>query len=205
MFKPTKWKDEILDTTLTTESATGTGSKVNFSITAKPLFVAKVTVAGVRAYDWIYNPATNILTFDAAPANGAAILFFYYPEVQAGTNQSAANFNNIEEGGALDAHMALTLLAIQQYQTAGQLDEEIKTVVLTNSAPYPFNNSAVTVSLSGDKANTNYDVDVLEIVAHTGPVGGIHVSDKLLNGFKLAFDGSGTSVTLKIKIRGGTQ
>lgn len=205
MFKPTKWKDEILSTTLTTESASGTGSKVNFSVAAKPLFVAKVTVAGVRVYDWIYNPATNILTFDTAPANGAAILFFYYPEVQAGTNQSAANFNNIEEGGALDAHMALTLLAIQQYQTAGQLDEEIKTVVLTNNAPYPFNNSAVTVPLSGDKANTNYDVDVLEIVAHTGPVGEIHVSEKLLNGFKLAFDGSGTSVTLKIKIRGGTQ
>lgn len=205
MFKPTKWKDEILDTTLTTESATGTGSKVNFSITAKPLFVAKVTVAGVRVYDWIYNPATNILSFDTAPANGAAILFFYYPEVQAGTNQSAANFNNIEEGGTLDAHMAITLLAIQQYQTAGQLDEEIKTVTLTNNAPYPFNNSAVTVPLSGDKANTNYDVEVLEIVAHTGPVGGIHVTDKLLNGFKLAFDGSGTSVTLKIKIRGGTQ
>ncbi len=205
MFKPTKWKDEILDTTLTTESASGTGSKVNFSITAKPLFVAKVTVAGVRVYDWIYNPATNILSFDTAPANGAAILFFYYPEVQAGTNQSAANFNNMEEDGALDAHMAITLLAIQQYQTAGQLDEEIKTVTLTNSAPYPFNNSATTVALSGDKANTNYDVEVLEVVAHTGAVGGIHVTNKLLNGFKLSFDGSGTSVTLKIKIRGGTQ
>lgn len=205
MFKPTKWKDEILSTTLTTESASGTGSKVNFSVAAKPLFVAKVTVAGVRVYDWVYNPATNILTFDTAPANGAAILFFYYPEVQAGTNQSAANFNNIEEGGALDAHMAITLLAIQQYQTAGQLDEEIKTVTLTNTAPYPFNNSAQTVALSGDKASTNYDVEVLEIVAHTGAVGGIHVTNKLLNGFKLSFDGSGTSVTLKIKIRGGTQ
>ena len=200
MFKPTKWKDEILSTTLTTESASGTGSKVNFSVAAKPLFVAKVTVAGVRVYDWVYNPATNILTFDTAPANGAAILFFYYPEVQAGTNQSAANFNNIEEGGALDAHMAVTLLAIQQYQTAGQLDEEIKTVTLTNTAPYPFNNSAATIALSGDKA-----VEILEVVAHTGAVGGINVTDKLLNGFKLSFDGSGTSVTLKIKIRGGTQ
>ena len=42
-------------------------------------------------------------------------------------------------------------------------------------------------------------------MSHTGAVGGIHVTNKLLNGFKLAFDGSGTSVTLKIKIRGGTQ
>lgn len=205
MFKPTKWKDEILSTELASESATGTGSKVSFSVAARPLFVAKVTVAGARVYDWIYNPATNIVTFDAAPANGAAILFFYYPEVQAGTSQSAANFNNIEEGGALDAHMAITLLAIQQYQTAGQLDEEIKTVTLTNSAKYPFNSSAQTVPLSGDKANTNYDVEVLEIMASTGLIGAIHVTEKLLNGFKLAFDGSGKSVTLKIKIRGGTQ
>lgn len=205
MFNPTKWKDEILSAALTAEGAAGTGSAVSFAVAAVPMSVAKVTVGGRRVYDWIYNPATGTLVFDSAPASGAAIEIWYYPEVQAGTNQNAANFNNLEEGGALDAHLAVTLFAIQQYQTAGQLGEEIKTVALSNSAPYPFNDSAVSVALSGDKANTNYDVEVLEIVSHTGPVGGIHVTDKLLNGFKLAFDGSGTSAAVKIKIRGGTR
>ena len=40
--------------------------------------------------------------------------------------------------------------------------------------------------------------------AHTGPVGEVRVSGKLLNGFTVAFDGSGSSVTLKLRIKGGT-
>ena len=203
MFNPIKWKDEILATELATEAAAGTGAKLAFALASAPFFVAKVTVAGSRVYDWIYNPATHVLTFDAAPANGAAILFYYYPEIQRGTAQSAANFNNGEDG-ILDVHMALSLFGIYQHHYAGQLSEEIKTVTLTNSAKFPFNNSAQTVNMTADKANTNYEVEVVEITAHDGVVGHVIVSEKLLNGFKLAFDGSATSATIKIKIKGGT-
>ena len=203
MFNPTKWKDEILATELATEAAAGTGAKLAFALASAPFFVAKVTVAGSRVYDWIYNPATHVLTFDAAPANGAAILFYYYPEIQRGTAQSAANFNNGEDG-ILDVHMALSLLGIHQHHYAGQLSEEIKVITLTNSAKYPFNNSGRTIDMTTDKANTNYDVEVMEVTAHNGAVGHVTVSEKLLNGFKLAFDGSATSATVKIKIKGGT-
>jgi hypothetical protein len=34
-------------------------------------------------------------------------------------------------------------------------------------------------------------------------VGDITVFDKQLNGFKIAFDGSATNVTLKLRIKGG--
>ena len=36
-----------------------------------------------------------------------------------------------------------------------------------------------------------------------GQVGEIIVSDKALNGFKIAYTGSGSSVTLAVRIKGG--
>jgi len=203
MYQPTKWKDEILDTTLSTESAAGTGAQTTFPVTAQPLSIAKVTVDGARVFNWIYNPATHNVIFDAAPPADAAILFYYYAEIQRGTNQSAENFNNSEENGAYDGHIAGALFGLAFYQYMGDLSAEIQTVTLTNTAAYPFNNSAATVSLAGDKSNANYDVEV-EVLSHVGPVGGVNISGKLLNGFTIAFDGSGSSVTLKLKIKGGT-
>lgn len=225
MYTPTKWKDEIVDTTLSTEAAAGTGSKTTFVVAAAPVNVEKVTIGGVRVYDWIYNRATHSVIFDTAPASGAAIVFSFYAEMQQGTNMSAARFNNQEEDGALDGHVAGAILAIALVQETDkraseidrveselgdeidevqtQIAEEVKNVTLTNSAKYPFNGSAQTVSLTAAKANTNYDVTV-DITAHTGPVGEVRVSGKLLNGFTVAFDGSGSSVTLKLRIKGGT-
>jgi len=77
------------------------------------------------------------------------------------------------------------------------------TVNLTNSQSYPFNNSKKTVNLSPSKKNTDYSV-YYEVISHTGgSVGDIEISDKLQNGFKIAFTGSATNVTVRCKVQGG--
>lgn len=163
--------------------------------------------------------------------------------IQQGTNQSAGNFNKMEDG-ITDASIAAALLSIAAGQTSanqsgnerqfeavdqrfdgvdlvnsdantaaklvliavGQLtaqtaDEE-KIVQLTNTQSYPFNNSQQTVSLRGTKTTTAYSVDV-EVLEHDGDVGDVIVYDKLLNGFKVRYDGSAKSAKLKINIKGG--
>ena len=44
---------------------------------------------------------------------------------------------------------------------------------------------------------------VLRVCGRTGDVGNIRITDKLLNGFKVEFDGSATSVTVILRIKGG--
>lgn len=76
---------------------------------------------------------------------------------------------------------------------------------LTNSESYPWNNSLTTVALSGaqERLSTDYTV-TWEIVSVTGGfVEDVIISNKLVNGFKVAFSGSATSVTLKLYVKGG--
>ena len=40
-------------------------------------------------------------------------------------------------------------------------------------------------------------------LGHSGDVGDVLISDKLLNGFKVRFDGSAKSATVKLIIKGG--
>ena len=105
--------------------------------------------------------------------------------IQQGTPQSAGNFNNMENG--IDNEAAV----------------EEHTVTLTNNQKYPFNNSKTTIDLTKVRTDKTYVVDV-EITAHSGgEVGDIKITDKLLNGFKVEFDGSATSVTVTLRIKGG--
>ena len=75
------------------------------------------------------------------------------------------------------------------------------TKVLTNTEEFPFNNSESSVSIT-TQANAKYVV-LTEIVSAVGNPGEIVVSDKLNNGFKLAFTGSASSVTVKYTVIGG--
>lgn len=140
--------------------------------------------------------------------------------LQQGTNMSATNFNNMEFGIA-DAHLAQSILimavrdaddrltvnaaaitaAVAEYKKEFTVTE--KTVALTNTASYPFNNSIQTVSMSPSRKNKNYLVEY-EITAKNGNVGEVEITDKQLNGFKIAYTGSAKSVTLKLYIKGGT-
>ena len=111
--------------------------------------------------------------------------------IQAGTDQSAAHFNNMESG-ITDASVAAAMLLIAAGELQSQTEIERHVVELKNTASYPFNNSA----------KTDYTVDA-DIQAHTGNVGEIQIYDKQLNGFKVKYDGSAESATLILRIKGG--
>jgi len=126
--------------------------------------------------------------------------------LQEGTPQNARNFNNAEEGiFAANATAAeLTRVALQQGRAIGKIKGETGTVTLTNTLAYPFNNSIVTVSLAERRDTTDYTVDVDASAAISGGgIGRIVITDKLVNGFKIAFTGAAASVTAKYIVRGG--
>lgn len=119
--------------------------------------------------------------------------------MQQGTPQDQAHFNNMEEG-IFDAHIAVALLL--NYARQNSWEVESGTAQLTNSMQFPFNGSQKSVALSIVKESADYIV-LTEVVATDGNVGEIVVSDKLINGFKLAFTGSATTVTVKYTVIGG--
>lgn len=121
--------------------------------------------------------------------------------IQEGTDQSAGHFNNME-GGISDAHLAAALLVISASLTAEQVATEEQTVTLTNSQNYPFNNSVKTVALKTARNFTDYTVEA-EVLEHSGNVGEVRIFSRLLNGFKVAYDGSAKSATIKLRIKGG--
>lgn len=121
--------------------------------------------------------------------------------IQEGTEQSARNFNNMENGIS-DAHIAATMLLIATGNISTELAVEEIVAELTNTASYPFNNSQKTVSMANTRTTTNYTVEA-EVLEHDGDVGDIIISDKLVNGFKVSYDGSAKSATVKLIIKGG--
>lgn len=125
--------------------------------------------------------------------------------IQQGTPQNAENFNHIETGISNATEMAslLAIAAIHQQQAASDLQGEIMTVTLTNSQSYPFNNSQKAVSLKNARNHMNYTVETEIMSFEDGFPGDIVISDKLLNGFKVAHTGSAKSVVLKIYVKGG--
>ena len=121
--------------------------------------------------------------------------------IQEGTDQSAGHFNNMEHGIS-DAHLAAALLVIQSSLTADQVATEEKTVTLTNTQRYPFNSSTQTIALSTVRNFADYTVEA-EITDHEGNVGEVRIFDRMLNGFKIAYDGSAKTATVKLRIKGG--
>lgn len=125
--------------------------------------------------------------------------------IQQGTPQNAANFNHLEAGvtnaGEVAALMAITTM--QQQRSIKSMTGETITVTMKNTQAYPFNNSVQPVALSIERNHNDYTVEaeVLEVVG--GFIGDIVISEKLLNGFKVAFTGSATSAKVKIYVKGG--
>lgn len=125
--------------------------------------------------------------------------------IQQGTPQDQDRFNNIEEGvfaGDVMALEAIRMTRLLKDKTDG-LTGEKKTVELTNTQKYPFNNSIQTVSLDTSRNTQNYTV-YAEIVSYeNGGVGSIEITEKLLNGFKIAFTGAASRVVVNCYIQGG--
>lgn len=163
---------------------------------------------------WQDNVRDPARTYKATQnADGTTTLTPAGKLVQQGTNQSAENFNRMEDA-IQDAQIATQIIFQHQLQferdhedRVGGLESETTvesgTVTLTNSLKYPFNNSAKTIDLAKVRKTTNYLVEARVIEFSGGLPGDISVSDKALNGFKLAYDGSAKSVTIKYIVKGG--
>jgi hypothetical protein len=121
--------------------------------------------------------------------------------LQEGTDQSAGHFNNMEEGIS-DAHLATAILLISASLSADQVATEEQTITLENSESFPFNNSVETVALNTARNFTDYTVEA-EVLEHDGNVGDVKIFSRLLNGFKVAYDGSAKNATIKLRIKGG--
>ena len=125
--------------------------------------------------------------------------------IQQGTPQNADNFNHMEEGisNATETAALLALTTIHHQQAITDLQGETATVTLTNSQEYPFNNSQKAVALKTERNHVDYTVETEVVEYSEGFPGNIVISEKLLNGFKIAHTGSAKSVTVKIYVRGG--
>lgn len=124
---------------------------------------------------------------------------------QQGTPQNATNFNIMD----LAAFEAMLMAAegnrcLRHVKDAlGGLSGDKIRVTLTNSLLYPHNDSQKTVQLPVTRNNVDYTVDCEVVSVAWGAVGDFEFSDKLKNGFKIAFTGSARSVTVDCYVRGG--
>lgn len=137
----------------------------------------------------------NLIQHDPAPGE----------IVQEGTPLNAANMNLLDTA-ALQAIMmgSLNTALLRQLsdKVEAQAGEQIE-VTLTNSQQYPFNNSNKAVQLGTNRNKKNYTVLVEVLSSEGGGVGEILVTNKLLNGFQIAYTGAASSVTVNCIVQGG--
>ena len=137
----------------------------------------------------------NIVQHDPAPGE----------VVQEGTPLNAANMNLLDTA-ALQAIMMGGLHASFLRQLADKVDaqagDQIE-VTLTNSQQYPFNNSNQAVQLPKNRNKKDYTV-LTEIISVTGGgAGEFLITNKLLNGFQIAFTGAASQVKVRCIVQGG--
>ena len=137
----------------------------------------------------------NLIEHDPAPGE----------IVQEGTPLNAANMNLLDTA-ALQAIMMgslnTSLLRQLSDKVEAQAGEQIE-VTLTNTQQYPFNNSNKAVQLGTNRNKKNYTVLVEVLSSEGGGVGEILVTNKLLNGFQIAYTGAASSVTVNCIVQGG--
>ena len=137
----------------------------------------------------------NLIQHDPAPGE----------IVQEGTPLNAANMNLLDTA-ALQAIMIgslnTSLLRQLSDKVEAQAGEQIE-VTLTNNQQYPFNNSNKAVQLGTNRNKKNYTVLVEVLSSEGGGVGEILVTNKLLNGFQIAYTGAASSVTVNCIVQGG--
>lgn len=127
------------------------------------------------------------------------------PEIgQDGTPQDEQHFNNMETGinGSNLFAEFLAEVVTKQQKRLDDVDGEVIEVTLTNTQDFYANNSVKTVTLSVKRDTLDYIVDT-EIQGDTVNVGDIVVYDKQVNGFKVKFTGSASTVDLKLYVHGG--
>jgi D-serine deaminase-like pyridoxal phosphate-dependent protein len=86
----------------------------------------------------------------------------------------------------------------------GNTDQITGIVTLTNTKQYPFNNSVQTIALQTSRDNQAYTVQI-EVVSSKGEAGEIIISDRAVNGFKIAFSGSAKQAVIRYYLTGGLE
>ncbi|ABR48708.1 hypothetical protein Amet_2556 [Alkaliphilus metalliredigens QYMF] len=124
--------------------------------------------------------------------------------LQEGTLHDEVNMNRMEDGIYESSLMScmLTQMNLQQKRVLADLEGEIGEISLLNTDVFPFNNSIKTVAMNKPRDTTDYRIHT-EVVSANGNAGNILITDKQLNGFKIAFTGSATNITIKYYIQGG--
>lgn len=154
-------------------------------------------------YDWttwlnhITNPSSLFNVIDNG--NGTWTITRAGEVMQKGTPQDQVHFNNIETG-IVDAHLAIGMLLNYARQNGWEIERG--SIDLSNSESFPFNNSVQTISLAKEFGSKDYIV-LTEIENAKGNAGEVEISDKLTNGFKIGFNGSAKSATVKYTVLGG--
>lgn len=124
---------------------------------------------------------------------------------QQGSPQNDTNFN-IMDYAALEAMLMSSennrKLLMMENTLNGIVGEKIR-VTLTNTQPYPHNNSKKTIQLQAKRNGMDYTVECEVVSVTGGAIGEFVVTDKLINGFKLAHTGSAKSVVVDCYVRGG--
>ena len=118
-----------------------------------------------------------------------------------GTPMDAQNFNHMEEG-IYEAHEELVRQDARVTNLESYVNPETGVVTLTNTEEFPFNNSMVSVALANERDNLNYLVEIVKIEPEGNP-GEIEVTDRQVNGFKIGFTGSASSVKVTYAVIGG--
>lgn len=120
--------------------------------------------------------------------------------IQEGTDQSAANFNNMD-AGIFESIGLNGLLAMRaRLQRDAQAEAEVVAIDQTLTGT-----GQVTVAMPATKLRnrTAYNVTAEVSSATGGTVGDIIINTKQANGFKVNYTGTATSVVLRLKVQGG--
>ena len=180
-------------------------------------------IAGLKSTDATHTE--NIAALQAADAAFSAAYQQKVSELEAADSGFASDIAGLKstdathteniaalQAAAEDADLRLQELAfavrmnvVHTTQLDRILMEERRKVTLENTLAFPFNstvNSPATIALDKVRDNAEYSVEA-EVLSHDGPVGEIEVRGKARNGFKISYSGSGASVTLLVKVKGG--
>lgn len=79
---------------------------------------------------------------------------------------------------------------------------ESGSVMLTNTAKFPFNNSKKSVALAKAQTDLNYAV-IAWTDSEAGNIGDIQVTEKQVNGFKVSYSGSASTAVVNYIVIGG--
>lgn len=164
--------------------ATQVNDSLHIVVTQKETVQGSETDAVRRMSQAVYE--WSALPNDIRTAISTMLLAYRQSSWQIGSLTPLLSLNIGQRLNALEAHLAV----------------EIGTKALTNTQKFPFNNSQQSIALTNTQSNGDYIV-MTEVVSAYGNVGEVEVTDKLTNGFKIAYTGSAPSVTIRYVVIGG--